>query len=339
MNYFDWMEEKIEIYEIFKGEIMYKRIFGKKLGFISMKIESKEVELRIQDTIKIKNMRIGDIIQVKGNYNEKDKKEIDLIDVIDIEIFEKNDKIDINELRKYKDEKKEIKSLCKNLKNKGKCENEKCEYRHEYIKGEKERFEKLKEIQKIMYFKSHENDPLENKFLKSKRNELVAQFIVETFGIENLKKGPILDIAGGKGLVSFYLLKNYNLNSIIIDPRGTKLPKKEMKYLTDNKLNIKEIRKEFKEDIKEIQDASLIFGLHPDQASDSIINISMKYSKNFAIIPCCVFPNLFERVLKNEKKVIDYLDYIEWLKENIKDYKLKYLNFQGRNQVIYKIYS
>lgn len=328
------MEKEI----IKQGEIMYKRIFGKKLGFCSIKVGIEEVELQFDNTEKLKKLKIGDKIKVTGYL--KDDKIIELIIVKDIELIKSSHfEINLKKLREYKDVKKEIKSICREFKEKGKCLKEKCEYRHEYFKGEKEKIEKQKEKQKFMYQLSHEKDEKdENKLLKSKRNKIVSEFIIETFGIERLKKGHILDIAGGKGLISYYLSKDYKLNCYVIDPRSTKLPKKELKELKD--LNMKTIQKEFNEDLIDlIKGASLIFGLHPDQASDSIVNISLKYSKNFFIIPCCVFPNLFQRKLKNGKQVIDYTEYIEYLKENIKDYKMKYLNFQGRNQVIYKIFD
>jgi hypothetical protein len=36
-----------------------------------------------------------------------------------------------------------------------------------------------------------------------------------------------------------------------------------------------------------------VIGLHPDQVTDSIVEAALKYSKPFAVVPCCVFPYLF----------------------------------------------
>ena len=33
----------------------------------------------------------------------------------------------------------------------------------------------------------------------------------------------------------------------------------------------------------------LIIGMHPDQATESIVNMAIKYQKPFAVVPCCVF--------------------------------------------------
>ncbi|KAG2442019.1 hypothetical protein HYH02_009811 [Chlamydomonas schloesseri] len=38
---------------------------------------------------------------------------------------------------------------------------------------------------------------------------------------------------------------------------------------------------------------SLVVGLHPDQATDSILDFALECGKPFAIVPCCVFPRLF----------------------------------------------
>lgn len=37
---------------------------------------------------------------------------------------------------------------------------------------------------------------------------------------------------------------------------------------------------------------SLIVGLHPDQATERIVQFGLKHKKNFAVLPCCVFPKM-----------------------------------------------
>jgi len=50
--------------------------------------------------------------------------------------------------------------------------------------------------------------------------------------------------------------------------------------------------------------SSIVLGLHPDQATGSIVDCALEYSKPFAVVPCCVFPSLFpHRTLKNGEKV------------------------------------
>jgi hypothetical protein len=107
-----------------------------------------------------------------------------------------------------------------------------------------------------------------------------------------------------------------------------------------NKKNIKieERREWFNENFDKelIKKASLIIGMHPDQATDYIINISVLNNKKFAVVPCCVFPTFFNnRYLKNGDFVSDYPKYINYILEKLEKYKIFYLEITGRNKVIY----
>ena len=55
---------------------------------------------------------------------------------------------------------------------------------------------------------------------------------------------------------------------------------------------------------KEKKDAKMeiIIGMHPDQATESIVDMALKYQKPFAVVPCCVFSEENpHRRLKNQK--------------------------------------
>lgn len=41
---------------------------------------------------------------------------------------------------------------------------------------------------------------------------------------------------------------------------------------------------------KHLQTCSIIVGLHPDQATDAIVDCALQLGKPFAAVPCCVFP-------------------------------------------------
>ena len=41
---------------------------------------------------------------------------------------------------------------------------------------------------------------------------------------------------------------------------------------------------------EQLQSCSLVLGLHPDQATDSIVDFALQFGKPFAVVPCCVFP-------------------------------------------------
>lgn len=46
-----------------------------------------------------------------------------------------------------------------------------------------------------------------------------------------------------------------------------------------------------------------VIGLHPDQATEPIVDFALKNNKPFAVVPCCVFPNQYpnRRIMKNMK--------------------------------------
>jgi len=42
-----------------------------------------------------------------------------------------------------------------------------------------------------------------------------------------------------------------------------------------------------------LRDCSLIVGLHPDGATDPIVDTAIRLGKPFCVVPCCVFPRTF----------------------------------------------
>ncbi len=336
-----------EIIEL-TGQILYRRIFGKKLCILSITNNSMEkiTECVTHDNTIIKQLKIGDLINIKGKveYYLNNPK----IEIIELKIIKKNTELnDMNFKRKiYMQKRKNINkitSLCFFIKRGLKCEKKNCDFRHEFLNEEEKNkilnFIKRKEN---MYKKAHEGDFLskELKLNKKQRNSEFADFIVKTFDIEKLKKGLIIDIAGGKGITTFYLKVKYNLNSLIIDPRGTFLPKKYQKELNNLNIKLDEKREFFNKNNCEkfLENCVLIIGMHPDEATGDIVEVALKYNINFAVVPCCVFPNKFpERKLKNGNDVVDYVDIVNWILEKDDKIQVDYLNIEGRNKILYKI--
>lgn len=97
-------------------------------------------------------------------------------------------------------------------------------------------------------------------------------------------------------------------------------------------------------------DSSILIGLHPDQATEIIVDLAIKLNKPFAIIPCCVFANDFpHRKLKRKKTgnvendneyedipVSSYEQFIEYLCEKDKDIQKTFLPFEGKNLLLFK---
>jgi len=104
----------------------------------------------------------------------------------------------------------------------------------------------------------------------TKRFESTA-FLVEDHFYGKVKH--VADVAGGQGLLSRILNKKYNMNSVVIDPRGNTLTGLE---------NVKDL---FSSDMADYYD--LVIGLHPDSALKPVVESSLK--TNTICIPCCNF--------------------------------------------------
>ena len=188
-----------------EGQIIFRRVFGKKLAMISLidSSLSKMTECVTHDPIIIKQLIIGDIIKLKGKISyHKQKQKIDILNItflkkgnLQKDINKKKKEI-ISNISKFNSEK----SLCIYFKRGIECPNkEKCNFRHFFNNKEEEDYiNNNKEKQKIAYNKVHIGDIFEGgeKNHKTKRNSEFADFIIEKFGLDNLKKGIILDIAG-----------------------------------------------------------------------------------------------------------------------------------------------
>jgi hypothetical protein len=75
-----------------------------------------------------------------------------------------------------------------------------------------------------------------------------------------------------------------------------------------------------------IESTTLILGFHPDEGTEPCINLALKLKIPFAVVPCCVFPNLFNnRKLPNGRQVRSYNEFILYLKlknKNMRETKL-----------------
>ena len=83
-------------------------------------------------------------------------------------------------------------------------------------------------------------------------------------------------------------------------------------------------------------ECSAIVGLHPDEATEGIVDLALRHQKPFAIVPCCVLENLFgSRRRKSGRRVKKLGAFIEYLRE--KDWRIQTaeLDFPGRNEVLF----
>ncbi|GFH54951.1 hypothetical protein CTEN210_11427 [Chaetoceros tenuissimus] len=188
---------------------------------------------------------------------------------------------------------------------------------------------------------------------KGLRAKIFALFLVEKFGhdfFQTSSEGKynhthILDVAGGKGFLSFELSLLTQTQCSIIDPliRGKKeeqqFRKRDIKRIEKaNGLIPIHIAKCFvlsEECLNLVRDSIMILGLHPDQCTEDIMDAAISTNTPAAIIPCCVFSSLFpNRTLKNGIKVQTYDEFIIYLMEKDDRITKHTLDFEGMNQAL-----
>eukprot|EP01130_Rhizamoeba_saxonica_P000231 TRINITY_DN10219_c0_g1_i1.p2 TRINITY_DN10219_c0_g1~~TRINITY_DN10219_c0_g1_i1.p2 ORF type:complete len:132 (-),score=17.29 TRINITY_DN10219_c0_g1_i1:14-409(-) len=86
-----------------------------------------------------------------------------------------------------------------------------------------------------------------------------------------------------------------------------------------------------------LQDIQLVVGLHPDEATEEIVDYGLNNNISFAVVPCCVFPDLFSDRYVNDTPVRTYPQFLEYLKQKDSSIKVDHLPIKGRNTVLYKI--
>ena len=190
----------------------------------------------------------------------------------------------------------------------------------------------------------------------------------------------ILDVAGGKGELAARLVFCHNASVVMVDPREANirkcfeevvfkgLPKKhqeayrakiengdersiELKlennfeqlimYFDDTKILDTSYQCDDTAKLQNaIESASLIVGMHADGATEAIVNIALKFSKPFVVVPCCVFPNFFVNRMLNEGdgkqvKVRTHEQFCRYLHQMDKRFVMETLPFDGRNVAIW----
>ncbi|KAG0243665.1 hypothetical protein B0O80DRAFT_494507 [Mortierella sp. GBAus27b] len=339
---------------------------------------------------------------------------------------------------------------CKFWLNSGKCNKEQCPFWHETdlmkLKVERRRWVEER-IQAKRQISHHTSDPHQHTTKNQHRERALyfAHWLTQTFTREFLNSGSgVLDIAGGRGDLSWELQTRQGIKSTIVEPRSGKgMRKWQRKWLQKFKATtsisssneqdtspVQETNGDVRTDIaggnalshektddpeeqepddgkdlEGLQDfipttltyplqmtepmriqerlddqfltthqdlvsrASILVGLHPDQATEPIVNAALKTGKPFAIIPCCVFgrdnphrrlPKLPAPISPNSdvemttsketeveeheedddndpltRPVTSYDDFVLWLSSLHPDIETTWLNFEGMNRVLF----
>jgi len=238
---------------------------------------------------------------------------------------------------------KDKKLVCKYFVNTGQCPKSACKFSHHTEAGQRE--ELVQEVKKRRA-QAHEEalGGQEGISGANRRARVFAEWILTKYGRDYFEEGLILDIGGGRGDLSFELATRHGLDCAVVDPRPSKLRRWQASYQRKHpEARIpKHYQALFTPDFLEAQDipltsVKLIIGLHPDEATEPIVETALALHLPFAVIPCCVFAASFPlRRLKDGSSPSSYEEFLVYLKE--KDAKIQEgrLSFLGKNTVLFK---
>lgn len=88
-----------------------------------------------------------------------------------------------------------------------------------------------------------------------------------------------------------------------------------------------------------VQNASILVGVHPDEATEAIVDTALHFKIPFAIVPCCLHSSLYpHRMLPINRAVNSYDLFIEYLAAKHTNIQRVRLPFEGRNICLYCIH-
>ena len=174
---------------------------------------------------------------------------------------------------------------------------------------------------------------------KNARADVFCEWLVGSLRREALARGSgVLDVAGGRGDVSFELAVKHALGArcTLVDPRPRKLSKAQRRALAKAALGADALGVQQRALFDDawcaanaglLADASVIVGMHSDEATEAIVATAVRHRKPFAVVPCCVFPSSGERLTYDQ-----WLDYLQRIHPAI---QRTFLSFRGKNCVLW----
>lgn len=163
---------------------------------------------------------------------------------------------------------------------------------------------------------------------KKFRSQFIASWL-----IANYKPCRVLDVGGGKGLLS-YLLNGAGWRSCVCDPFYQELPNKytdlnKNKIAIPKEAKVPRITQKFTNDL--VADFDLIIGLHAHGANMQIIDSCAEFKKDFMLLPCCVIDEPIEK-----REGVDWrLSLVDYAREKGFIVKEEQFNFKGKNVALY----
>ena len=228
--------------------------------------------------------------------------------------------------------------ICKFWLNTGKCPREgNCPFEHiqDVAQLTQLRGEFVQKLQERRALLGHHD--LDTVVSRHKRAELFADFILNNLPVDT--GDVVLDVAGGRGDLAFELaIKRGFVNVVTIDPRPERIKRWQRKLLvkkSDSKLP-RHVQGFFDEEVAFDFKPHLILGLHPDEATEVIVDVALRLKVAFAVVPCCVFANKFKGQRGGgDSEPKTYEEWIEYLQKKHSAIRERHLGFRGRDKVLF----
>lgn len=173
------------------------------------------------------------------------------------------------------------------------------------------------------------------------RHSHFAKWLTDTFSIEVLNQGSgVLDVAGGNGKLSAALQKLGVRSCTIVDPKPLIASHEGAVLVLAEALqgDGSALTDDLYPHAQRIRNCSIIVGLHPDEATEAIVDTALRLCKPFAVSPCCVMTKLFphRKHPKTGDPVRTVWALCRYLLEKAPSaFQVDFLPFAGRNKVIY----
>jgi len=161
--------------------------------------------------------------------------------------------------------------------------------------------------------------------MKKFRTQLLTQWLVENF-----EPCRVLDVGGGKGLLSYLLIQN-GWKATVVDPINQPLPDKykDIGSGTRVKITVDESvpRIDSTFEVEMGRDFDLLIGMHAHGSNAKIIDAARQYGCGFVLFPCCVIDEpFFPRLGVHWIEAL--ADYAVYQEQEIFPFRI---NFKGQN--------
>mmetsp|Transcript_143718 Transcript_143718/g.459919 ORF Transcript_143718/g.459919 Transcript_143718/m.459919 type:complete len:504 (-) Transcript_143718:134-1645(-) len=201
---------------------------------------------------------------------------------------------------------------------------------------------------------------------KSRRAQCFAAWLLSLYGREALSAGGgVLDVAGGQGDLSWALSVEAGVTCTLIDPalrRGGALKSWQRRALRKSgteafahlpvmfdeqhfgaRASDGSSTSECHDGVEPppsyapfLQSASVVVGLHPDEATEAIVDLALSSGRRFAVVPCCVYAHKFPgRTLTSGLPVRTLNQFCAYLRAKDPRIQEALLDIEGRNKVLY----